>query len=140
MPVTSDCLLSELLGSLRLTFLKIPTRLFGQNRSTQCLKDFFVFFLCFMAFHWVLLLVSGSVGEGGGLCAVESGEKWISFSLDEEALERPVGCFYSPCYCIAHLLLPVPYVFGQRVILAVFKRCCWELCCQHSKNNEESQK
>lgn len=47
-----------------------------------------------------------SAPKRGCLCVSESGEKLISFSLDVEALERPVGCFYSPCNCIAHYYCP----------------------------------
>lgn len=52
MPITSDYLIFELIScSLRLTFLKTLTLLFSQTRSTQCLRDIFGFFICFMVFY-----------------------------------------------------------------------------------------
>lgn len=80
--MTSDCLLSELLGSLRLTFLKIPTRLFIQNRSAQCLTDFVVSFICFMAFTESFFLSMAVLGRVE-VCALldlgrdESASPWM---------------------------------------------------------------
>lgn len=113
MAVAKDYLIFELIScSLRLTFLKICALPFSQSRSTQCLRDFWGFLCILWSFTESFSLATVVLGRVE-VCALLDLGRYESASPWMKTLGKPMGCSYSSCYCILHLLFSVPYVFGQ---------------------------